>query len=140
MDDCIFCKIVNKELPSHVVYEDELTLAILDIFPASEGHTLVIPKKHYLNFTDVPEQELKALAVTSQRVLKAILKSEILPQGANVLTNHGEVAGQDVMHFHWHLIPRFTSDSLGKVFNREFAQKDTQELAQIATKIKSYIN
>ncbi len=107
--DCIFCKIVAGELPSHKVYEDEATLAFLDINPATRGHTLVVPKEHATTIFDLPEEALTATARATQAVAR-ILQRVLQPDGLNVIQNNGHAAGQVVMHYHVHLVPRREGD------------------------------
>lgn len=108
---CIFCKIINKEIPSSVVYENEYVVAILDLSQANEGHTLVMPKKHFdniLQMDDVNYQELmKAVHIVSKAIDKAFK-----PEGINIINNCKEAAGQTVMHTHVHIIPRYKNDSI----------------------------
>lgn len=109
MSDCIFCKIVAGEIPSHKVYEDNETLAFLDIMPNNHGHTLVIPKKHYQNFEEIPDELLSKVILTSKKVGKAI-KDGLGVGGYNVCENNDPVAGQIVPHLHFHVIPRVEGD------------------------------
>ncbi len=106
---CIFCEIVKKNIPSSIVYEDEDTLAILDLSQTTRGHTLVMPKKHYDNFLEMPEAEFTALTGKAQMVAK-LLMEKLHAEGMNVLINTNEVAGQTIMHTHIHLIPRYSSE------------------------------
>jgi|AKZA01.1.fsa_nt_gi Diadenosine tetraphosphate (Ap4A) hydrolase and other HIT family hydrolases len=106
MSDCIFCKIINKEIPSKIIYEDAICLAFLDISPATKGHTLVIPKKHYQNFLDIDSDTLQHITTITQKLAKKILRN-VDAKGCNILTNTGLEAGQTVFHFHIHIIPRF---------------------------------
>ena len=102
--ECVFCKIVNKELPAYIVYEDENVVAFLDINPVSEGHTLVVPKKHYERITDMLEEEFKKFMESFQKVVKLIESK--LSKDYNIVVNHGEKAGQVIKHVHFHVIPR----------------------------------
>ncbi|MDD3394677.1 MAG: HIT family protein [Anaerotignum sp.] len=111
MSDCIFCKIINGEIPSATIYEDEEFKAILDRFPANEGHVLILPKQHSANIFDIDSQQagrLFVLATKIAREMKNILGFEHL----NVMQNNGTVAGQTVFHFHLHLIPRYENDGI----------------------------
>jgi histidine triad (HIT) family protein len=105
---CIFCKIANKEIPAKVIYEDENTLAFLDINPRSKGHTLVIPKEHYETFDEIPEDVATNLIKTIKKVVD-ILKS-LNPDGYNILNNNKPIAGQEVPHVHFHIIPRYNDE------------------------------
>ena len=101
--DCIFCKIISGEIPCKKVYEDEKTLAFLDIQPKAPGHTVVIPKKHYINILDCPKEVLAAVIYTVQRVAKKYT-------AVNVINNSGAKAGQEVFHLHFHVIPRASAN------------------------------
>jgi len=96
-NNCIFCRIVNRELPVKVVYEDRYTLAFLDNFPNTEGHTLVIPKKHYVNIHDIPPRELKHVIASVQRVARKYPVCRILQNNGAPL--------QEVFHLHFHILP-----------------------------------
>jgi histidine triad (HIT) family protein len=107
--DCIFCRIIAGEIPSHTVYEDDATLAFLDINPASRGHTLVIPKEHAADLHSLSSAALVATARTTQTVAR-LLQRGVQPEGINVLQNNSPAAGQVVFHYHVHLIPRWHGD------------------------------
>jgi histidine triad (HIT) family protein len=106
MKDCVFCKIINGEIPSIKVYEDDDVLAILDINPATRGHTLVISKEHYENFLTTPAPIMHKMMSVAQR-LGQIMMKDLLARGVNILTNAYPAAGQTVLHFHIHVIPRY---------------------------------
>lgn len=107
--DCIFCKIVAGEIPSHKLYEDDHTLAFLDINPASRGHTLVISKTHADDLFSIGSDDASAAARTVQ-VVARILHNRLQPDGMNVIQNNGAAAGQTAFHYHVHLIPRWEGD------------------------------
>tara|TARA_Y100000310_G_scaffold333007_1_gene409681 strand:- start:2519 stop:2935 length:417 start_codon:yes stop_codon:yes gene_type:complete len=136
--NCIFCKIVKGEIDHNRVYEDEHTIAFLDVNPAVHqgGHTLVILKKHYQLITDVPEKELVQLIRTVKKVSKAILS---LGEGMNVVINQKEVAGQTVPHLHFHLIPRFKNDEVN-IDYWDVHKLDANKMAEVENKIKSLLN
>ena len=100
--DCIFCKIVNGEIPSFKIYEDDMSLAFLDINPDSDGHTLIIPKKHYQDLDDIDLDTLNHIYKTSKKV-KKLLDEKLNCEGMSLLQNNGFV--QEVKHFHLHLKP-----------------------------------
>lgn len=106
--DCIFCKIATGEIPCSKVYEDDLTLAFLDINPAVEGHTLVIPKEHCTDLTDASPETLEACMVTAAKVTSGLKRWGA--EGVNLLQNNGPVAGQVIFHIHFHLFPRYKGD------------------------------
>lgn len=104
--DCIFCKIANGEIPSTTLYEDEDVRVIFDINPASAGHALILPKKHYASLLEYPAEELGKIFAIAQKIGQAMEKG--LPcDGVNILANCREAAGQTVDHFHVHIIPRY---------------------------------
>ncbi|MBE0700213.1 MAG: HIT family protein [Acholeplasmataceae bacterium] len=102
----IFSKIIAREIPAHIVYEDSLVLAFLDISQATKGHTLVVPKAEYSNLFELPQDLAAHVFIVVTKLAKAIKKA-FNPEGMNILSNNGEVAGQTVFHFHIHLIPRY---------------------------------
>lgn len=109
---CVFCEIVKGNIPSSKVYEDDNYLAILDLSQTTLGHTLVMPKKHYDNFLEMPEDEAKELMGVVHKVANKVV-SNLNASGCNILNNTNEVSGQTVMHTHVHIIPRYTaSDSI----------------------------
>lgn len=104
--NCVFCKILNNEIPSHRVYEDAHTLAFLDIFPFAKGHTLVIPRVHVATLADLPQDELARLIAGVQRVGSLVMRG-MGCDGFNVMQNNGAAAGQTIPHVHFHIIPRY---------------------------------
>lgn len=116
MSDCIFCKIVNGEIPSKKIYEDENIFAFLDIQPKSAGHTLVIPKKHFENIYDIPENTLcevmKVVKILSKRI-----NERLSPNGIYVRQNNGESVGQSVFHYHVHIIPNYEKEPSEDILN-----------------------
>lgn len=110
-ENCIFCKIAAGDIPSATIYEDEDFRVILDIEPASKGHALILPKEHYANLYELPDElAAKVLAVAKKVITKM---TEITGcDGYNILQNNGEIAGQTVFHYHMHLIPRYENDDV----------------------------
>ncbi len=108
-DNCIFCKIANGVIPSKTVYEDENFRIILDLGPAAKGHALVLPKEHYANLFDLPEDVAAAAFVTAKKAAGMIYKN-LGADGLNIVQNNGAAAGQTVPHFHIHIIPRYEND------------------------------
>lgn len=106
--DCIFCKIVNGDIPAHKVYEDDDVLAFLDISQTTKGHTLVIPKKHYDNFLATPKDIMHKVMDVAQRIGQAQMVT-LGAKGVNILTNVNKEAGQSVFHFHVHVVPRYAA-------------------------------
>lgn len=110
-DDCIFCKIVAGELPATKIYEDDATLAFMDIAPWTRGHALVIPKAHSNDLGEIAEADLAAVAVTSQRIAER-QKERLGAEGVNLLNCYGAAAWQTVFHTHVHVIPRYADDGM----------------------------
>ena len=119
--DCIFCSIVDGEIPGRIVYEDEDTLAFLDANPLAEGHTLVIPKGHYERLDDLPGDIAAAVGSAIAEVAPAV-ESAVDAPASTVAYNHGEEAGQEVPHVHAHVVPRFPDDG-GRPIHALFAER-----------------
>jgi histidine triad (HIT) family protein len=128
--DCVFCKIIKKELPCHLVYEDEHTIAFLDISPINEGHTLVIPKRHEEDFSKLSDTEAGKLFAVARRITLALKTAanskELKCEGVNLFMSNGAVAGQEVMHSHLHITPRFEGDGQKLGFKRLSSNKPGQ--------------
>lgn len=112
MSDCIFCKIANGEIPSATLYEDEEFRVILDLGPASKGHALILPKKHYADIYELPEEVAAKVFVLASKMARKMTEA-LECDGFNIVQNNKEVAGQTVFHFHMHLIPRYEGDKVG---------------------------
>ncbi len=110
MNDCIFCKIANGEIPSSTLYEDHDFRVILDMGPATKGHALLLPKKHYANLFELDDEIAGKTLKTAKRVAGR-MKEALHADGFNLVQNNGEAAGQTVFHFHMHLIPRYEHDN-----------------------------
>ena len=109
--NCIFCKIAAGEIPSATLYEDEDFRVILDVNPAAKGHALILPKDHYANLFEIPEDVLGRAAAVAKKIGEKLYKG-LGADGLNLVQNNGESAGQTVFHFHLHLIPRRKGDSV----------------------------
>lgn len=133
MSDCLFCRIVKKEIPAHVVAEDADTIAFLDIRPVNPGHTMVIPKFHAETLAALSEKQLHAVVDAVQRITPRILAA-LDAQGYNLGLNAGAVAGQIVPHVHVHIMPRFPDD--GRVLWHG-AECGNEALAEIAARIRA---
>ena len=133
MSDCLFCKIIAKQIPSTPVYEDEFTYAFLDIKPVNPGHALVVPKKHYSSLLNADAATLERLIVSVQKVAAAI-KRGLNVEGFNLEQNDGRVAGQLVDHVHLHVIPRRPDDGLRHWPGTPYASPE--EAQAVAEKIK----
>lgn len=136
MDDCLFCKIIKGEVPCVKVFEDENSLAFLDIHPNNPGHTLIIPKKHCRNFLDIPEETLSYLTPAIKKVSKAVFEG-MGAVGLNISINNEKPAGQIIFHSHIHVIPRFKGDRL-RGWTRNVGYKEG-EMEEVAEKIKKAI-
>ncbi|MCS6962835.1 MAG: HIT family protein [Thermoflexus sp.] len=111
MNGCVFCAIVARQQPAEIVYEDEQTMAFMDIHPANPGHTLVIPKRHAATIFDIDEEDAAAVMRTAVRVARAIQKA-LTPDGLNLVQSNGRAGGQEIFHLHVHVIPRWVGDGL----------------------------
>jgi histidine triad (HIT) family protein len=118
--ECIFCAIVDGRAPSRRVAEDDGTVAFLDIFPLTRGHTLVIPKRHCDSLLDCPPEDLRAVGAMAQRVARAAMdEAGLAADGVNLLQANGAVAFQTVFHFHVHVLPRYDHDGFRLPFERK---------------------
>ncbi|MBS1968868.1 MAG: HIT family protein [Bdellovibrionales bacterium] len=135
---CVFCKIINRELPASIVYEDDLCIGFLDIHPINDGHVLVVPKEHQPRLTQVHGKTVGHMFLVGQKVLKALEQSDIRCEGANLFLSDGAVAGQEVMHSHLHIVPRYRGDGqrTGYTHSDEVPRK---RLDEIAGTIKSFL-
>lgn len=124
-EDCIFCKIANGEIPSKTIYEDEHFRVILDLGPATRGHALVLPKSHADNLYELPD-ETAALLLPTAKTVAVKLRDKLQCDGLNLVQNNGETAGQTVMHFHLHMIPRYEGD--GQKINWVPGKSSSEEL------------
>ncbi len=136
MEDTIFMKIVRKEIPAHIVYEDEHTLAFLDIAPNTVGHTLVIPKKPFRNIFDIDEESLTAVMRTV-RLLAPVIRDSVGANGVHIYSNHEAEAGQEVFHLHFHIIPRHAREEFEFCWPK--ISFDTDEAEALAKEIKSRV-
>ena len=130
--DCLFCKIVSKEIPNYTVYEDENVLAFLDIHPCAKGHTVVVPKKHFADLSEMSAVDWQAMSGGLANVFSKIQKV-LSPDGVNLGINNGKAAGQAVGHAHWHLIPRWNGDGGGSMHSiiRSGDGINVQEVAKL---------
>jgi histidine triad (HIT) family protein len=134
MENCIFCKIIKKEIPCEQIYEDKNILVFLDINPVNIGHALVIPKKHFINIYETPEKILIEMMKVVKKISHAI-KSGLNADGINVTMNNDPAAGQAVFHSHIHVIPRIINDGFGLWQGKRLYQKDEKKV--VAKKITS---
>ncbi len=108
MENCLFCKIVNNEISSYTIYEDDIVKAFLDINPTSVGHTLIVPKSHYLDLDDIPLEVLNRIMEVSKKV-KILIQERLNPDGMTLVQNNGFV--QEIKHYHLHLVPKYRGSS-----------------------------
>ena len=132
MEDCIFCKIIKGEIPSHKVYEDENVIAFLDANPTSKGHTLVVPKKHVENIHEASGMDYMWEPIVD---VSNAVKEAFDAEGINVNQNNGEVAGQEVMHMHFHVTPRYTGDEIEIDYDRSELENGEEVSEKISEKI-----
>jgi histidine triad (HIT) family protein len=130
--DCIFCKIVDGEIPAQIVDEDDHTIAFMDIAPATRGHALVIPRSHAADLLSIDADELQAVAVAAQRLAKRA-KQRLHADGVNLINSCGAAAWQSVFHFHVHVIPRYDGDPLKLPWIP--AAGDSEEIAAAAQEL-----
>lgn len=109
MNDCLFCKIINGEIPSSVVHRDDDVVAFLDIFPYTKGHTVVVPVKHYHNLLDFPDEKMQKY-FSRIKNLAGRIKEKLNADGINIVQNNFPAAGQVINHLHFHIIPRWEND------------------------------
>ena len=131
--DCIFCKIIAGEIPAEKVYEDNEILAFLDITPINAGHTLVIPKKHYENLFELPDDILQKISIKLRDLGRAV-KEAVGAEGLNIGMNNREAAGQLVPHAHFHLIPRYLSDGYKHWGGRKYKEGEIEKVAKEISK------
>ncbi|MFB0501521.1 MAG: HIT family protein [Candidatus Bathyarchaeia archaeon] len=139
-ESCNFCKIVSKENPASIVYEDGNVLAFMDLYPANVGHTLVVPREHWESIYDIPEKVLSDLFAVVKRVSVAVKKA-VGAEGISILQSNEGAAGQSVTHFHVHVITRFRGDAISRLIGAMlgptgFEKVAREDLDEIAKKIK----
>jgi len=139
-ESCNFCRIVSGDSPASIVYEDGNVLAFMDLRPATVGHTLVVPRGHWETIDDIPEEVLSDLFAVVKRISVAVKKA-VGTEGISILQFNEEAAGQSVMHFHVHVIPRFRGDAISKLIGAMlgptgFKKAARENLDEIAKKIK----
>jgi histidine triad (HIT) family protein len=131
-NNCIFCKIANGEIPSRTLYEDEDFRVIMDLNPATKGHSLILPKEHYKNLYEISD-DTAAKVLPLAKKMATLITDKLGAQGFNLVQNNNEIAGQSVFHFHMHLIPRYDDD------NQNLVMKPNEVSAKELDKICSQI-
>jgi histidine triad (HIT) family protein len=141
MSECVFCQIIRKQLPASVVYEDDQVIAFLSNHPVNEGHTLVLPKKHYENLYEISEDEASYLFRVVKRVTHAV-RDATSAEGIRVVQNNGSAAGQVIFHLHIHIIPLRPHEgfSHGKAYRDQTQPRHAELLEMDAEKIRRYLN
>ena len=132
MENCVFCNLANGIWDSATLYEDDDFRVILDLGPASRGHALILPKAHYSNIYEIPE-ELAAKAIVLAKKMAGIMTEALGCDGFNIVQNNGGAAGQTVFHFHMHLIPRYKDDKAGFGWNTGELDETTKQ--EVLTKV-----
>lgn len=124
---CIICKIVNKEIPAKIILENDLALAFLDNKPVNPGHSLVVSKKHFPTIEEMPEKDLISVILMIKEVAKRI-KDNLKIEGYNLLLNNDKIAGQEIAHLHFHIIPRLEDDDLEQWPQKEYKGNEAEEI------------
>lgn len=132
-DNCIFCKLANHVFDTNIIFEDDDFTVILDANPATKGHALILPKEHYANLYEMPDDLLAKAAVLTKKVVSR-LTEKLETDGYNIVQNNGETAGQTVFHFHIHLIPRYKDD--GQRIGWKPMKPSAEKLTALADEIK----
>jgi histidine triad (HIT) family protein len=133
---CVFCRIAQKQAPGSIIYENETVMAFLDTRPLSEGHTLVIPKEHYKDIFDTPEEVLCHAHKISRRIALA-LKKAFKVDGISIFQQNGRAANQEILHLHVHVVPRYEGKKLGRF--AEFSEANRETLDKVAAEINRYL-
>jgi len=134
-EPCVFCRIANDGSPVSSVYEDDCVMAFLDNRPASDGHTLVIPKKHFETICDIPDAEIAHLFEVVKKVAVAV-KETVNPEGLTVIQRNGKAAGQHILHLHVHVIPRYSGQRLLRM--EEIPEVSKEKLDKIAKMMRQH--
>jgi histidine triad (HIT) family protein len=135
-ESCIFCKIVHKQAPASIIYEDKFVMVFLDIRPLTMGHALVIPKAHYVDIFEIPQNGLSQVHIIAKKVSFAIEKATDA-DGISIIQQNGKAAGQDIFHLHIHIVPRFEGQKLPP-FN-ELREVERAKLDVLAKKIRQQL-
>ncbi len=132
MIDCLFCKIISGEIPNYKVYEDDYVLAFLDIHPCAKGHTVVVPKQHFVSLLEMDSEDWSQMMIGLQGTLRRV-QGVLNPEGINIGINDRPAAGQAVGHVHWHIIPRSAEDGGGSMHSIVRAKEavDVKKIAEL---------
>lgn len=132
---CGFCEIAAGEAPAAIVWEDEAVLCILDLYPATRGHALVLPRRHVESIYAMPEELGASIMAAAVKVAK-VIKQRLSPAGLNLIQSNGAAAGQTVAHFHLHLVPRYPGDDVALKFGHGTVPADLRELQRLAALLR----
>lgn len=137
MTNCVFCGIVEKKIPARIIAENQNAIAFLDVKPISDGHTVVISKKHYRNLQETPNDVLADMIALCKQVADKIDRSKLKPWGFNYLCNQGKIAGQVIMHVHMHVIPKYGTNEGFKfgLADNKFVNPDLDKIEKIINKV-----
>ncbi|OGZ67299.1 MAG: hypothetical protein A3D34_00850 [Candidatus Staskawiczbacteria bacterium RIFCSPHIGHO2_02_FULL_33_16] len=136
--DCIFCKIIKGEIPCFKIFEDKTVFVFLDVSPITLGHCLIIPKTHFENIFDINDSDLQKIIVVAKKLSEKI-KNNLRADGIRISQSNGKAAGQDIMHFHLHIIPRYKNDGFSNnpALTIHSPKADFKELKELVKKIQS---
>jgi histidine triad (HIT) family protein len=134
--DCVFCGIIARSAHAEILHENDSAIAILDTRPIHFGHALIIPKVHCRTFLDLPPESIAGVMESTTLVCRALV-SGLQLEGFNIFSNNGEIAGQSVFHFHWHVTPRYPNDNIR--FELKLKQYPEGEMASYANRIRAHI-
>lgn len=134
--DCLFCKIIKKEISAEIIYEDSVSMVVLDVYPRSPGHAMILPKNHAENILDLADEEIGGVFKAVKKVV-AILNESLKPDGFTIGINHGKVSGQIIDHLHIHVMPRWRGDG-GDSIHSVVDNPPKETLEEIKKKIKPY--
>lgn len=138
---CVICRLLKRELEVSMIHEDEVCSAFMDIQPVNRGHVLVVPNRHVVEATDLNEAESGRILAVAQRINSALRNSGVKCEGVNYFLADGEAAGQEVFHFHLHIIPRFKNDGFRLVLPPDYEERPPRaELDELAMLIRTKLN
>lgn len=139
-ENCLFCKIIRGEVPSYTVFENDDVKAFLDISQVNPGHTLLVPKKHIVNFFDYTPEDIKRYLQYIPLIANAIKASDPRITGMNINSNNGQSANQVIMHSHIHFVPRFAGDGLKLPTRNNASKYSTSDYEEVAAKIRKHFH
>ena len=129
MNDCIFCKIIKREIPADFIYENDKIVAFLDIRPCNKGHALIVPKAHFTDLLETPDDVLADIMTRTKKIAPAIMK-EVDAEGFNSIFNTKPAAGQVIFHTHMHIIPRFKNDGLKHWPEKDLSKEEMRKIKE----------